>query len=78
MTADDTAMNGLKINCIKPKSTNLPSTRTVYEGVWGDWKGWQIANDGYLFYAVQMRFEGNQGSGDDTAMNGVMFKAKLF
>ena len=53
---------------------------TIYEGLWGTWS-WHYAGDEnvlhfdgfYFFDSFQVRFEPNQKSGDDTAMNGLKF-----
>ncbi len=44
----------------------------VDAGVWGDWKGWKFCPQRTYACGAQIRFEAQQGEGDDTAMNGLM------
>ncbi|KXZ48544.1 hypothetical protein GPECTOR_27g715 [Gonium pectorale] len=75
---DDTALNGLKVNCKNGDQL------MVNEGMWGT--GWYDGSqknaasatlaeckDGRYFTGVQVRFEGKQYSNDDTAMNSIRF-----
>ena len=49
--------------------------RTIYSGYWGSWKGWNGDNTGgYYVCGAEIRYEGKQGWGDDTAANGLRFK----
>lgn len=43
----------------------------VQAGFWGEWQEPVIIPDGYLIRGMQVRFEGSQGGGDDTALNGL-------
>lgn len=45
-----------------------------FDGNWGDWQGDKFAPAGYYLCGANMRFESSQGSGDDTATNGFIFK----
>lgn len=77
---DDTALNGLKFRCFNPQ-TNTTNYITIFEGLWGSWRDWHHVNSGqnaeladfYFLDRFQARFEGKQGSGDDTALNGLKF-----
>ncbi len=73
---DDTAFNGLKFLC--RDSTFGVFFTSVYEGRWGDWYPWQAIPDDKSEYinGFQIRFQPNQGNGDDTALNGLIFKTK--
>lgn len=46
-----------------------------FSGYWGEWRksGYGPINYKYAFCGAELRFEPNQGSGDDTATNGVRF-----
>jgi uncharacterized protein YbdZ (MbtH family) len=89
--ADDTALNGLKMECTHfPGLSNSPAQSpgggansvqvlTVAEGNWGSWKPVVRIPHGYYIVAISVRFEGNQGSeGDDTCMNGIRLKCRHY
>ncbi|MCU0294412.1 MAG: RICIN domain-containing protein, partial [Thermoanaerobaculaceae bacterium] len=44
---------------------------TVYDGVWGEWKGIQLCPDDGFVQGYRMRVEANGSSGDNTALNGI-------
>jgi hypothetical protein len=69
---DDTALNGLKIRCIT-KNGNKISWVSIYEGLWGTWNQ-EVIRPGKFVTGAQIQFEDDQGSGDDTAWNGLKFK----
>ena len=69
---DDTALNGLEFRC--RNRDGFHNFVKIYEGLWGTWRDWHFANfdsGPFLFTTYQVRFEGNQGKGDDTALNGL-------
>merc|ERR1711937_775718 len=68
---DDTALNGLQIRCVDRYWKGLADIE-VYKGLWGGWKSW-VSSEGNLVKDAQVRFEGRQGSSDDTALNGIKF-----
>jgi len=67
---DDTALNGLEIYC-STATLNAASYKRVYTGSWGNWKPWRMSR-GFV-KKVNVRWERNQGGGDDTALNGIIF-----
>jgi hypothetical protein len=44
------------------------------DGYWGSWGAWATCPAGSYVCAAQVRIEGKQGGGDDTAMNGIRLK----
>ena len=44
------------------------------DGFWGSWGAWATCPAGSYVCAAQVRIEGDQGWGDDTAMNGIRLK----
>ncbi|KAL5268349.1 hypothetical protein ACHWQZ_G002274 [Mnemiopsis leidyi] len=42
----------------------------VYYGYWGNWGSWEYCDEGYAT-SFSQKVEGNQGGGDDTALNGI-------
>lgn len=71
--SDDTAGNGLKIQCADPWDRTKTSIQTVYEGLWGDWKGMKFDKD-RVMCGAKVRFEKDQNGGDDTALNGLILQ----
>lgn len=45
--------------------------QTVYGGKWGNWKGMKHCPKDHYVCGLEVRFEDDQGGGDDTAMNGL-------
>ena len=74
---DDTSMNGLMMAC-KYKNGMYPQTVMVYPGLWGTWRGWSKVLGGYFMCGNANRWEQPQGSGDDTAYNGLELKLCTF
>ena len=50
----------------------------VEAGGWGTWNDGVDCPDGYYVCGMKTRFEGNQGGGDDTALNGIQMKCCKF
>jgi len=45
---------------------------SIYDGVWGDWTNMaKMHSGGFYACGAELRFEGRQGGGDDTAANGL-------
>ena len=55
-SGDDTALNGLQIQCKNPNNPSETQQITVYEGLWGNWGDWLIS-DNYYLCGIQTRFE---------------------
>ncbi len=52
---------------------------SVEEGGWGTWKpDYIMCPEGSYVCGLQTRFEGSQGNGDDTALNGIRMKCCKF
>ena len=71
-SSDDSALNGLRIKCQDPKKDSDPIVRSLEYGGWGDWLDW-VEYPGSYICGGQVRFQEDQGKGDDTALNGVRF-----
>ncbi|XP_060792597.1 vitelline membrane outer layer protein 1-like [Neoarius graeffei] len=73
---DDTALNGIALRCTKPigflHTALTYSTVQSDVGSWGTWTGNTWCTSGVLT-AFQLRVEGAQGQGDDTAANNIRF-----
>jgi hypothetical protein len=70
---DDTALNSVQLLCRNP-STGATEWVSSYDGLWGSWNGSaSCTNSGQYLKGAQMRIEGSQGGGDDTAANNVAF-----
>ena len=68
---DDTAANGLKLQYCGLNDWYNQEEKTIYNGVWGGWKGWEMCPYGKYIGAANVRFEDWIGGGDDTALNGL-------
>jgi len=68
---DDTAANGLKLQFCGLNDWYNREEKTIYDGVWGGWKGWEMCPYGKYIGAASVRFEDSIGGGDDTALNGL-------
>lgn len=70
---DDTALNGIQMKTLN-RRTNQEYNMMVENGFWGDWqndyKG--LSDRNYYLAGIAVRNESKQGSGDDTAMNGII------
>ncbi|XP_075061814.1 vitelline membrane outer layer protein 1 homolog [Mixophyes fleayi] len=72
-TGDDTAVNGVRLHCVRCKHPNNETTITSDVAPWGNWTEPQWCNFGVLSKFI-MRVEGDQGRGDDTAVNNIKFQ----
>jgi aqualysin 1 len=70
---DDTALNTIQLLCRPETSSATPETSIIKskEGFWGDWSAWSKCAAGEALVSYELKVEGNQGSGDDTAANAV-------
>lgn len=68
---DDTAANGLRLQYCGLHDWRLQNAKSIYDGIWGGWKSMKMCPYGKYIKAARVRFEGNQGNGDDTALNGL-------
>lgn len=60
--------------CTIPRS-DVTAYITIGSGSWGSWQGcYEYCPAGTFAYTVALRSEPTQGSGDDTAMNGIKFQ----
>jgi hypothetical protein len=68
--ADDTSANGLRVKCRSTPTTEqtVPSYTS-----WGSYRGIKTCPSGTAVCGIRTRLEANQGTGDDTALNGVHF-----
>jgi len=73
---DDTAANGLRFKYCHLQDWSAQKTAAIYNGIWGSWKGMQMCPFDYYVDGAQVRFEDNQGSGDDTALNGLKIRCR--
>jgi len=69
---DDTALNGLRIQCQSCLDSTSTSWVTVYDGRWGSWKP-EVTRSGMFVKLVKIQFQDSQDRGDDTAWNGLRF-----
>jgi len=63
---DDTAANNVEFSCTDSSTVQAPGGQG-----WGSWLGWSSCPAQSAVCGLSIRFEGSQGSGDDTAMNGL-------
>jgi hypothetical protein len=63
---DDTGANDLKAMCLSGQEIHAAGGTP-----WGSWRGYQYCPAGTAVCGARVRVEGSQGSGDDTAMNGL-------
>jgi hypothetical protein len=70
---DDTALNTIQLLCRPETSSATPETTIIKskEGFWGDWSSWAKCSPQQLLVSYELKVEGNQGSGDDTAANSI-------
>jgi Vitelline membrane outer layer protein I (VOMI) len=64
---DDTALNSVELQCTD--KTNAKTNLSAHRGFWGSWKGWSYCPNGGFVKGGQLKIEGQQGGGDDTAAN---------
>ena len=64
---DDTATNGIQMTC-------LDDSVLTYEGMWGEWGTYTECPTGTFVCGIQTQVQGDQGRGDDTALNQVSLR----
>ncbi|XP_016105042.1 vitelline membrane outer layer protein 1-like isoform X1 [Sinocyclocheilus grahami] len=75
---DDTALNGIRLHCVKKNSKGSSNSYHSYASVhsdvgsWGRWTDIKWCPSGFLT-AFQLRVESPKGLGDDTAANNIRF-----
>ncbi|KXZ48982.1 hypothetical protein GPECTOR_24g272 [Gonium pectorale] len=65
--ADNTAANAIQFKC---SGADDGTAVSLSEGFAGDWTQWVSCPGASFICGLQVRFNGNQGSGDDTALSG--------
>ncbi|XP_062255346.1 vitelline membrane outer layer protein 1 homolog isoform X2 [Platichthys flesus] len=70
---DDTSLNGIRLICSKDGDQSSTTTVQSHPGPWGDWSQPQYCASGVLT-SFQLRVEGLQGNGDNTAANNIRFR----
>ncbi|XP_063305799.1 vitelline membrane outer layer protein 1 homolog [Pelobates fuscus] len=70
---DDTALNGIRLHCVRCQSPHNEMTINSTVADWGKWGPTFWCPYGYLM-AFSLRVEGSQGKGDDTAANNIKLK----
>jgi hypothetical protein len=68
-SGDDTALNSVEFQCSDRKGAK--SNLLAHPGQWGSWRDWASCPSGGYIKGGEMKIEGGQGSGDDTAGNSV-------
>jgi len=68
---DDTAANGLQLIYCSLTNWNRQNMQQIWRGSWGYWRGVKMCSYGKYIGAASVRFEDQQGSEDDTALNGL-------
>jgi hypothetical protein len=69
---DDTAANGLKLVYCHLEAWYDQQTKTIFEGLWGEWKEVALCPFDHYVDGAEVRFEDKVGDGgDDTALNGL-------
>merc|ERR1712150_88293 len=72
---DDTAANGLRLKfCHYTNWNDQKDWMDIYPGVWGGWKEQKMCPYNKNINGAQVRYEDNQGSGDDTTLNGLAIR----
>jgi hypothetical protein len=72
---DDMAATGMRVRfCQFPQNWKDQSTDSLEEGPFGSWSDMKMCPRDTYIGRLQIRFEGEQGGGDDTAMNGLAIR----
>jgi hypothetical protein len=75
---DATALNGIRLRCQSIASPSSVTSVSVEEGLWGNWgSNVQCPADSYVC-GFNTQFLGNQGLGDDSALNGIAIRCCNF
>ncbi|XP_063305798.1 vitelline membrane outer layer protein 1-like [Pelobates fuscus] len=70
---DDTALNGIRLHCVRCQFPHNEMTINSTVANWGTWGSTFWCPIGYLM-SFSLRVEGPQGTNDDTAANNIKFK----
>lgn len=73
---DDSATNAIRIIYCRIDSWMEQQEINLNEGLWGNWKEKVMCPKDFFIYGVQAKVEKPQGSGDDTALNGLRAKCR--
>jgi hypothetical protein len=65
-SGDDTSANAAQMTCTAGGTLSASN-----DGPWGGWQSWNQCPAGQAACGIRIKFEGSQGGGDDTAMNGL-------
>ncbi len=68
---DDTALLSVDRIVVGPQRSDLRDAIAVHNGHWGDWQGVKYCPEDSYATGYRMKVEGNQGGGDDTALNSI-------
>jgi len=71
LTVNGTITANGTITTSHPTTTTIATTIAPCDGLWGNWWGWAYCPTGTYVCGARVRFEWDQGGGDDTAMNGI-------
>eukprot|EP00727_Mastigamoeba_balamuthi_P003957 m51a1_g13559 hypothetical protein (401) ;mRNA; r:329-1994 len=71
---DDTALNRIVVICRSGDSQTY--SPELGKTSWGDWSQEYVCPQGQVVTAIQTRLEARQGSGDDTALNGIRMRCQ--
>lgn len=70
INGDDTALNGIQLICGNGSINNPTISSKI--GPWGNWSGWRTCSSHATpVTGFDIKIEGGQGSGDDTAANDI-------
>ena len=70
---DDTAMNGIRFIVCNEQNWAQQQTKTIHEGLWGDWSNTVLCPTGSFISGLQFRYE-DRMNGDNTALNGLRIR----
>eukprot|EP00727_Mastigamoeba_balamuthi_P013146 m51a1_g8454 hypothetical protein (739) ;mRNA; r:406705-409478 len=72
---DDTALNRIVFIC-RSGDRQTAYSPELGKTSWGDWSQEYVCPQGQVVTAIQTRLEARQGSGDDTALNGIRMRCQ--
>lgn len=77
-SGDDTALNGIVFKACAQDKWNNQKDIKIHDGKWGHWSSMKMCDYNQFVSGVEWRIESNQGSGDDTSVNGLRILCKKF